>query len=143
MVKRDRNFFKNSKLPKIGRNRGGGRGSKNEDYRASDRLTHDAFNIPEHAEGPMPRRAVGIGALQLDDGRSINFVAHETSDDIMAKYRKPVQTAKSVEVVAKPAIAHSNEPDGTVVDVANLESSVIFEDAKRKLRMMLSEVGRI
>ena len=42
-------------------------------------MTNDAFNIPEHAEGPVLRRA------SSDDTAAS---AGETSDDILAKYRK-------------------------------------------------------
>jgi len=129
--KRDRNFFKNWKLPKIGRNRGGGRGPKTDDYRTSDRLTHDAFNIPEHSEGPVLHRSIS------DDNRD-GGVGQETSDDILAKYRKPQASKNEESNVVKP----DDETDGVTVelDLANLEASVIFEDAKRKLRLMLSEV---
>ena len=48
-------------------------------YRSADRLTNDAFHIPEHAEGPILRRASSD-----DTGASTG----ETSDDILAKYRK-------------------------------------------------------
>ena len=131
--KRDRNFFKNWKLPKIGRNRGGGRGPKADEYR-TDRLTQDAFNIPEHSEGPVLHRS-------SSDASRNRAETQETSDDILAKYRKPQQAANKADhsIQIKP----DDEPDGGVtveLDVANLEASVIFEDAKRKLRLMLSEV---
>ena len=146
--KRDRNnFFKNFKLPKIGRNRGGGRGSKAaEDFRISERLSHDTFNIPEQAEinshGDVP------------DGARASAV-HENTDDILAKYRKqPASTdsadggkngGKPDEVLVSIVKPEGDEPDGAAgglddLDLSNLEPSVIFEDAKRKLRLMLSEV---
>ena len=134
--KRDRNFFKNWKLPKIGRNRGGGRGSKNEDFRSSDRLIHDAFNIPEHAEGPVMRRAAS------EDPRNSIAAPAETSDDILAKYRKPEGQVKAEENGGNIIKNGEDETDGVgaELDLANLETSVIYQDAKRKLRLMLSEV---
>ena len=133
--KRDRNnFLKNFKFPKIGRNRGGGRGAKaNEDYRISDRLSHDTFNIPEQAEGPG---AQGEEAV-------LPSTSHENTDDILAKYRKPQVVAKSDEVLVSIVKPESDEPDGALedLDLANLEPSVVFDDAKRKLRLMLSEVS--
>jgi len=136
--KRDRNFFKNWKLPKIGRNRGGGRGSKNDDYRSSDRLTHDTFNIPEHAEGPVLRRVASEASAVTANAAVV--VHSETSDDILAKYRKPERSAKLEENhinIIKPG---EDEVDGVELDLANLDNSVVFQDAKRKLRLMLSEV---
>ena len=131
--KRDRNFFKNWKLPKIGRNRGGGRGSKVDEYRSSDRLTQDAFNIPEHAEGPILRRTT------VDDGK-VESGPSESSDDILAKYRKPERQAKTEETLVNITKA-GDEVDGAELDLANLDTSVIFQDAKRKLRLMLAEVS--
>lgn len=131
--KRDRNnFFKNFKLPKIGRNRGGGRGSKcNDDFRISDRLSHDTFNIPEHAEGPT---------VQIKDS-SEPPTLQESTDDILAKYRKaPLKTDEVLVSIVKP---DSDEPDGAQIqdmDLSNHEPNIIFDDAKRKLRLMLSEV---
>jgi len=94
-------------------------------------LTHDAFNIPEHSEGPVLHRSIS------DDNRD-GGVGQETSDDILAKYRKPQASKNEESNVVKP----DDETDGVTVelDLANLEASVIFEDAKRKLRLMLSEV---
>ena len=149
--KRDRNnFFKNFKLPKIGRNRGGGRGSKTaEDFRISERLSHDTFNIPEqaevHSQGDVP------------DGARASVV-HENTDDILAKYRKqppgsssaPLEGGKggadkSDEVLVSIMKPDGDEPDGAggldESELTNLEPSVIFDDAKRKLRLMLSEVS--
>ena len=72
-----------------------------------------------------------------DDNRD-GGVGQETSDDILAKYRKPQASKNEESNVVKP----DDETDGVTVelDLANLEASVIFEDAKRKLRLMLSEV---
>jgi hypothetical protein len=134
LSKRDRNFFKNWKLPKIGRSRGGGRGVKGDDHsRSADRLLiHDAFHIPEHSEGPVYRRPI-----------SEDTHPTETTDDILAKYRKPrteqhqarAQTAKLVEDEVDQGGEASNQ------DSENPEKSFIFQNAKRKLRLMLSEVS--
>jgi hypothetical protein len=126
LSKRDRNFFKNWKLPKIGRSRGGGRGAKgDEHHRTPERLLiHDSFHIPEHGEG-------------------------QTSDDILAKYRKAPrmeQLPQSRVQAAKPledeVDAVGGESSRTDLDLENPEKSFIFKDAKRKLRLMLSEVRR-
>ena len=64
-------------------------------YRSADRLTNDAFHIPEHAEGPILRRASSD-----DTGASTG----ETSDDILAKYRKKTlaeDKADGAEMVAE------------------------------------------
>ena len=93
--KRDRSFFKSWKLPKIGRRGGGGRGSKSEEYLRSGenhRLTGDAFNIPEHAEGPCLRRAVS-------DESKTPSLPMETSDDILAKYRKRLVMTRLMVVI--------------------------------------------
>ena len=127
--KRERGFFKNWKLPKMGR-RGGGRGSKVDDFhRSSDshRLTGDTFNIPEHGEG-------GAG-LQTRDA--------ETSEDILAKYRKkPVED--KVDGGELGILEQRPEEDlfdpTEKIDRDNLETSFVFQDARRKLRLVLSEV---
>ena len=109
---RDRgNFFKSFKLPKIGRSRGGGNSADSSSRSlvgssgslrsgsvrseagaaAPDRclLTgDDAFNIPEHAEGPALRRAT----------------SDETSDDILAKYRKKSASHTDSAASTDPAI---------------------------------------
>lgn len=130
LSKRDRNFFKNWKLPKIGRSRGGGRGAKGEDHhRTPERLLiHDSFHIPEHGEGPVRR----------DDSRH-----NETSDDILAKYRKAPKTElpqSRIQVVKPLEDEVDAGGDRSDLDLENPEKSFIFQDAKRKLRLMLSEV---
>jgi len=133
--KRDtRSFFKSWKLPKISRRGGGARGSKSEEYhRSADRLTNDAFNIPEHDEGPCLRRAAS------DDPKP--SASLETSDDILAKYRKKQGEDKN-ERVAETTGA-KEEVDGDCdrlsIDPENVETSFAFQDAQRKLRLALSE----
>jgi len=131
-----RSFFKNLnkswKLPKIGRRGGGARGSKSEEYhRSADRLTNDAFNIPEHAEGPVLRRA---SSDETAGGPM------ETSDDILAKYRKkPEEKPEGTDLeLERP----DPEEEGPLLELDrdNMEASFVFQDVRRKLRLVLSEV---
>jgi len=137
--KRDRSFFKSWKLPKIGRRGGGGRGSKSEEYlRAGDnhRLTGDAFNIPEHAEGPCLRRAIS------DETKASAIENIETSDDILAKYRKKPDDDK-VDGGDMDILQQREQEDECnplqEMDRENMEASYVFQDARRKLRLVLSE----
>jgi len=137
--KRDRSFFKSWKLPKIGRRGGGGRGSKSEEYlRSGDshRLTGDAFNIPEHAEGPCLRRAAS------DDNKAPIVAPLETSDDILAKYRKkPAEDKVDSEDIGilQPNDQVEECDPLQEIDRENVEASFVFQDARRKLRLVLSE----
>jgi len=137
--KRDRSFFKSWKLPKIGRRGGGGRGSKSEEYLRSGenhRLTGDAFNIPEHAEGPCLRRAVS------DESKATVVASMETSDDILAKYRKKpaVDKVDSGEIGIMQQSDQVEDCDPLQqMDRENVEASFVFQDARRKLRLVLSE----
>lgn len=152
----DKGFFKSWKLPKIGRSRGGAGGggnmsalnrnipglpnpglSRSNDYEYGERLTSDdSFNIPEHAEGPaaLLRRAV----------------SDETSDDILAKYRKksashttdsiPDSNGSGPDIIDSGGEPFNEEQDERlIIDPMNVESSFAFQDAKRKLRLMLAE----
>ena len=133
--KRERgNFFKNWKLPKMGR-RGGGRGSKvDEFHRPGDnhRLSSDTFNIPEHSEG---------GAAGLLAGTKVRD--SETSEDILAKYRKKPGDDK-VDGGEIGILNQRDEEDlfdpSEKIDRENFETSFVFQDARRKLRLVLSEV---
>ena len=129
--KRERGFFKNWKLPKMGR-RGGGRGSKVDEFqRSSDghnhRLIGDTFNIPEHGEH------------QIRDP--------ETSEDILAKYRK--KPAEDKADGTEMGVSQQQRAEDILYDPAekidrdNLETSFVFQDARRKLRLVLSEVCKI
>jgi len=138
--KRDRSFFKSWKLPKIGRRGGGGRGSKSEEYHRSGenhRLTGDAFNIPEHAEGPVLRRAVS------DENKTVALPNMETSDDILAKYRKkPTEDKVDSGAMGVTLTQREQEIDTDPlqqIDTENIEASYVFQDARRKLRLVLSE----
>ena len=106
--------------------------------RSADRLTNDAFNIPEHAEGPVLRRA------SSDDTAAS---AGETSDDILAKYRKKPLAAEDkvdglVDMEVEESRREQEEQDVPLheLDRDNLEVSFVFQDARRKLRLVLSEV---
>lgn len=85
------------------------------------------------------------------------LVSTETSDDILAKYRTPKKGAVSklgqgagenVDGARDPALAQNAEEEKLApaqveentpfLDPANLESCFAFQDAKRKLRLVLS-----
>jgi len=133
---RDRSFFGRIKLPKIGRRGGVARTSKSDEYhRSADRLmTNDAFNIPEHAEGPVLRRA------SSDETKPVESIAGESSDDILDKYRKKTPSS-AISEVKQINGEHPEVEEGPLIDLGaeNLETSFVFQDAKRKLRLVLSD----
>ena len=101
-------------------------------------MTNDAFNIPEHAEGPVLRRA------SSDDTAAS---AGETSDDILAKYRKKPLAEDKVDGMADMEVEEGRRREQEEQEVPlheldrdNLEVSFVFQDARRKLRLVLSEV---
>ena len=131
-------FFKNWKLPKMGR-RGGGRGSKGDEFHRSGdnhhhhhhRLTSEAFNIPEHTEGPQ------FKASTTDNRTTEN----ESSEDILAKYRKkPMDDKVDGNDLGIVEVRSDEDLHDLSVDRNNLEASFVFQDARRKLRLVLSEV---
>jgi len=72
-----------------------------------------------------------------------------TSDDILAKYRKPVAHKSTDNVTAGPATAAADnvaknkdrvEDEIPLYDSNNLEICQAFLDAKKKLRLILSSV---
>jgi len=71
-----------------------------------------------------------------------------TSDDILAKYRKPVANKSTDNVAAGPAAAADGaakskdkvEDEIPLYDSNNLEMCQAFVDAKKKLRLILSSV---
>ena len=100
-------------------------------------LTGDAFNIPEHAEGPALRRAVS------DESKALANPNMESSDDILAKYRKKLAEDK-VDSGEMGAMQNNEEEDCDPLqqmDAENIEASYVFQDARRKLRLVLSEVS--
>ena len=117
-------------------------------HRSADRLTNDAFNIPEHAEGPVLRRA-------SSDDTAAASAGGESSDDILAKYRKKPLLASGEDKVdgmadnmevqeeGRSRREQQEEQEGPALhelDRENLEVSFVFQDARRKLRLVLSEV---
>ena len=108
-------------------------------YRSADRLTNDAFHIPEHAEGPILRRASSD-----DTGASTG----ETSDDILAKYRKKSlaeDKADGAEMVAEEnsrqeqddqdAPLHELDRDNLEVSSDFLKSEIKHQQSLGKLRL--------
>ena len=133
-AKRDRGFFKTFKLPKIGR-RGGGRGNKADDFLRVDRLAGEAFNIPEHSEGPTLFREQSL------DSKASQL---ETSEDILAKYRKKPDEDKTDSGnlgILNPRLDEEVFDPTQKIDRENIEASFVFQDARRKLRLVLSEVS--
>ena len=115
--------------------RGGGRGSKvDEFHRPGDnhRLSADTFNIPEHSEGGTAGLLAGTKARDS-----------ETSEDILAKYRKKPGDDK-VDGGEIGILNQRDEEDlfdpSEKIDRENFETSFVFQDARRKLRLVLSEV---
>lgn len=110
--------------------------------------SQDAFNIPEHAEGPVLRRASSDEAGGGGGG--------ESSDDILAKYRfscsfcycnfyllhrkKPEDTVDGAGGEADIERQEQEEAPLQELDRENMEESFVFHDARRKLRLVLSEV---
>ena len=146
----DKSFFKSWKLPKIGRHRGGGGGNqsgyKNVDHRA------DFLSSNSDEQAILSGESILVPTRANED--------EVTADDILAKYRtKPLSTSNQVILSAPFATEGGNQApmgdfvdgpppslqeiddfdDRLVIDPHNLEASFAFQDAKRKLRMMLSE----
>ena len=163
--KMDKSFFKSWKLPKIGRshrggaasaaggpnyknleNRGGGGSQPSTDFLTGTNGNEEQVILPE--EGILvPNRC--------------NEEEEVTADDILAKYRT-VKTRDGGELSSSNEVILSAQFEGNpsgdasdlvdgpepemddfddrlVIDPHNLEVSFAFQDAKRKLRMMLSE----
>ena len=106
-------------------------------YRSADRLTNDAFHIPEHAEGPILRRASSD-----DTGASTG----ETSDDILAKYRKKSlaeDKADGAEMVAEEnSRQEQDDQDAPLheLDRDNLEVSSDFPKSEIKHQQSLGKL---
>jgi len=135
----ERGFFRSFKLPKIGSGRGGGSGgtgsrgsassgsnSRSASVKSDDFGRHAVEEIPEGAESNELRRTA----------------SDETSDDILAKYRKKndATDAPTGELVSLATEDTSPPDERQVIDPQNVEASYAFEGAKRKLRLMLSEL---
>ena len=102
------------------------------------------FLVPAHLVSPG-QRAIKRVNFQF----SIFSVCSVTSDDILAKYRKPVgHKSADGATVGPPAavdgVAKTNKDKGDdevpLYDSSNLEVCQAFLDAKKKLRLILSSV---
>ena len=146
--KADKSFFKSWKLPKIGRHRGGGI-TGGQSHRA------DFLSSNSDEQVILPSDSILVPTRANEDEVS--------ADDILAKYRsKPRngsgELSTSNEVILSAPFATNTSGGGggggdlvdgsqeiddfddrLVIDPHNLEASYAFQDAKRKLRMMLSE----
>ena len=158
---RDRSFFKSWKLPKIGRSRGGslsgGATSRGGSSRGGHSQEIDFIQFPkEEEEDNREDSCVAVAEGGSSSAELRHQGSDETSDDILAKYRKKVShsdsapdSSASAPDVFDGAAAFSasrNEnaedeeaDDRQIIDPKNVEASYAFQDAKRKLRMMLSE----
>ena len=121
---RDRNsFFRSFKLPKIVKQGGGGN------------------NSPKTGRGSLPGSpSVNPTNDAIDNIDGLRRTASdETTDDILAKYRKKSDSVPDSSQ-ASDLLVNEDIPDERLsIDPQNVESSFAFQDAKRKLRMMLSE----
>ncbi len=158
---RDKSFFKSWKLPKLGRHRGGhhnmGTGKLKEDYLSS--LQDEQLQLPD--DGILIPTNRLSGSAMGNSGEADD----QSADDILAKYRtKSTKTpsteaelSNSNEVILASGLSNNrggrraagDEPDNQtvdefddrmIIDPNNVEASYAFQDAKRKLRLMLSEV---
>ncbi|XP_054272396.1 receptor-mediated endocytosis protein 6 homolog [Macrosteles quadrilineatus] len=117
--KQKRRFFRNFKLPFTNR-----RGSRREDMSRYE------------GEGDVVR---------LRRGHSEDSHPHcnDTSDDILAKYRRKVSVGEEAKAKAKDREAESEARDASdderlTIDPSHVEASYAFRDAKKKLRLVLS-----
>ena len=75
---------------------------------------------------------------------SLHPLSLETSDDILAKYRKPkIATEKPDQPTTNQRQSHipsivDDDDDSVAYDPSNLETCRAFVDAKKKLRLVLS-----
>ncbi len=154
---RDKSFFKSWKLPKIGKSsRGGGSTTSSSNSRSG--------SVKSENDGVVGARAGeglsgGEDPLNIGENAAVlrRAASDETSDDILAKYRKKSGNPPAAVVAAAAAGFHSSvEADGSMeanngddsgepvderllIDRMNVEDSYAFQDAKRKLRLVLSE----
>ncbi|XP_036138759.1 receptor-mediated endocytosis protein 6 homolog isoform X3 [Monomorium pharaonis] len=77
--------------------------------------------------------------IMSEDVTSSGNVAGDTTDDILAKYRrKPSVTSDTASVESNQSRTKEVEDERLSIDPNNVELSFAFADAKRKLRMVLS-----
>ena len=165
--KMDKSFFKSWKLPKIGRSshhRGGGPHRGGHPAAPPDLLTGSAnggADVMLSEDGILVPNRCNLN--EEDEEEDV------TADDILAKYRtnkcaaatSGTELSNSNEVILSgpfegeaannvngealdlvdglQASAENDFDDRLIIDPHNLEASFAFQDAKRKLRMMLSE----
>ncbi|XP_011497747.1 PREDICTED: GTPase-activating protein and VPS9 domain-containing protein 1 isoform X3 [Ceratosolen solmsi marchali] len=77
--------------------------------------------------------------IMSDDATSTCSVNSDTTDDILAKYRrKPSANSDTASVESTQSRTKEVEDERLFIDPNNVELSFAFADAKRKLRMVLS-----
>ncbi|KAG5308772.1 GAPD1 protein, partial [Acromyrmex insinuator] len=77
--------------------------------------------------------------IMSEDVTSSGNVAGDTTDDILAKYRrKPSATSDTASIESNQSRTKEVEDERLSIDPNNVELSYAFADAKRKLRMVLS-----
>ncbi|XP_071577219.1 brefeldin A-inhibited guanine nucleotide-exchange protein 2-like isoform X1 [Temnothorax nylanderi] len=77
--------------------------------------------------------------IMLEDVTSSGNVAGDTTDDILAKYRrKPSAASDTASVESNQSRTKEVEDERLSIDPNNVELSYAFADAKRKLRIVLS-----
>ncbi|XP_014468928.1 PREDICTED: receptor-mediated endocytosis protein 6 homolog isoform X1 [Dinoponera quadriceps] len=77
--------------------------------------------------------------IMSEDVAAASNVTGDTSDDILAKYRrKPSATSDTASVESNQSRTKEVEDERLFIDPNNVEMSYAFADAKRKLRMVLS-----
>ncbi|XP_011690803.1 PREDICTED: GTPase-activating protein and VPS9 domain-containing protein 1 isoform X2 [Wasmannia auropunctata] len=125
--KNKRGFF--GKLKLTLRNRRG-KAIRGADDRCFDREAGgDGVDICKHR----------LRRIMSEDVTSSGNVAGDTTDDILAKYRrKPSATSDTASVESNQSRTKEVEDERLSIDPNNVELSYAFADAKRKLRMVLS-----
>ncbi|XP_048505942.1 GTPase-activating protein and VPS9 domain-containing protein 1 isoform X2 [Athalia rosae] len=82
---------------------------------------------------------IRIRRIMSEDTTSSGSINNDTSDDILAKYRrKPSATSDTASVESSHSRTKEAEDERLAIDPNNVELSFAFADAKRKLRMVLS-----
>ncbi|XP_040577148.2 LOW QUALITY PROTEIN: GTPase-activating protein and VPS9 domain-containing protein 1 [Lepeophtheirus salmonis] len=117
--------FKNWKLPKISRSRSSVESLRSSSDKCFSSHSNSLDNPSHSVDGPP------LGSLQR---------SHESSDDILNKYRnkKPVAVGNLIDIT--DSLAEEEVDPRLIIDHNNLENCYAFQDAKRKLRLTLSSV---
>ncbi|CAB4056670.1 GTPase-activating protein and VPS9 domain-containing protein 1 [Lepeophtheirus salmonis] len=121
-----RNFHsKIGKLPKISRSRSSVESLRSSSDKCFSSHSNSLDNPSHSVDGPP------LGSLQR---------SHESSDDILNKYRnkKPVAVGNLIDIT--DSLAEEEVDPRLIIDHNNLENCYAFQDAKRKLRLTLSSV---